>query len=258
MSDERDDDLYVGYLPSAPVAVARTIRRSVAVLFSAIALLALGLAVAQSRADARVFEFTESRDLVGRIEAGAIPQLVVPRPGVGAGVSRYPLVAAGKHGAASIVAGLDGKLVGVRGKLIYRGEQTLLEIEPESLQVLAEGGPTGGGEISDLGRFALRGEIVDSKCHFGVMNPGEGKPHRACAVRCISGGAPPVLRVTQADGRARYFYLTGEDGRAIGPELLDFVAEPVEISGHVERHDALYVLRAEPAAIRRLGEKETR
>ena len=28
-------------------------------------------------------------------------------------------------------------------------------------------------------------------CFLGVMKPGRSKPHRACAVRCISGGIPP-------------------------------------------------------------------
>ncbi len=253
------DDFYVGYLPTAPASIARRIGLTVAVAIGAIALLALGLALAQTRADARAFEFTQSREWVGRIEAGAIPQLVVPRPGAASGVSRYVLVAPGKHGAQSVVRAWDRSLVNVRAKLIYRGEQTLLEIEPESLRELARAPASAEpDDTAPLGRFTLRGEIVDSKCHFGVMNPGEGKPHRACAVRCISGGAPPVLRVRTADGRAHYFFLTGEDGRAIGPELLDLVAEPVEVTGRVERRDSLYVLKIEPGAIRRLDEGEAR
>jgi len=85
-----------------------------------------------------------------------------------------------------------------------------------------------------------------------VMNPGEGKAHRDCAVRCISGGAPPVLRVYEPEGDARYFLLTGVDGRNVGPALLDYVAEPVEITGRAERHDDVYVLRIAPGAVRRL------
>ena len=44
-------------------------------------------------------------------------------------------------------------------------------------------------------RVMLRGEIVDSKCYLGVMNPGEGTVHRDCAARCLSGGLPPMLVV---------------------------------------------------------------
>ncbi len=64
----------------------------------------------------------------------------------------------------------------------------------------------------DLGAVTLTGEIVDTKCHLGVMNPGEGKVHRDCAVRCISGGAPPVSGADQ-EGDTRLLLLTGADGR---------------------------------------------
>jgi hypothetical protein len=53
-----------------------------------------------------------------------------------------------------------------------------------------------------LGTQTLIGEIVDSKCYLGVMNPGALIPHRACAIRCISGGIPPVLLVRQSDRSA--------------------------------------------------------
>jgi hypothetical protein len=36
----------------------------------------------------------------------------------------------------------------------------------------------------NLGEFDLVGEIVDSKCYLGNMNPGNGKVRRDCAVRC--------------------------------------------------------------------------
>jgi len=44
------------------------------------------------------------------------------------------------------------------------------------------------------------GEIVDSKC-LGVMTPGQLTTHRACAIRCISGGIPPVLHVRQTNAK---------------------------------------------------------
>ena len=47
--------------------------------------------------------------------------------------------------------------------------------------------------MTDLDTFTLIGEIVDSKRYLGVMNPGNGKVHRDCAVRCLSGGIPPIF-----------------------------------------------------------------
>ena len=75
-----------------------------------------------------------------------------------------------------------------------------------------------------LGERTLVGEIVDSKCYLGVMNPGSLTPHRACAIRCISGGIPPVLLVHQTNGTALYFLLTSRHGRPVNKEVLDIVA----------------------------------
>jgi hypothetical protein len=75
----------------------------------------------------------------------------------------------------------------------------------------------------------VTGEIVDSKCYLGVMNPGQGKVHRDCAARCLSGGIPPIFVTT--DGREQ-FLLVGLDGRALGRDALrEFVAEPITIRG---------------------------
>ncbi|MGE3309475.1 MAG: hypothetical protein AB7O66_05840, partial [Limisphaerales bacterium] len=98
----------------------------------------------------------------------------------------------------------------------------------------------------------LRGEIVDSKCWLGVMNPGRLATHRGCAVRCLSGGIPPILLVQYASGRTEHYLMVGSDGRALNREILEFVAEPVEIRGEVRIEGDLRVLRAEPSDIRRL------
>ena len=93
---------------------------------------------------------------------------------------------------------------------------------------------------------------MDSKCYLGVMNPGALTPHRACAIRCISGGIPPVLLVRQTDGTALYFLLVSGDGRPVNKEVLNLVAEPLEITGEVERQGQLFVLRADPSTYRRV------
>jgi hypothetical protein len=95
----------------------------------------------------------------------------------------------------------------------------------------------------------LVGQIVDSKCFFGVMKPGELAPHRACAVRCISGGIPPVLVVRDAEGSAAYYLLADEDGRAVNERVLDKIAVPVSVAGELVRHGDLLVLRARPEGI---------
>lgn len=250
MRDSQADEFYVGYAARAPQRVARRLRWMAAALLAVAAALALLLGLAQRTLDLRLFEFASPREFAGTIELTAAPTLVVARPGGGA--SRYLLVGPGKRGAHALVAPFAGRAVRLRAYLISRGEQTALEVEPGSLE--PAGSPERAAAPIELGKRVLRGEVVDSKCHLGVMNPGEGKAHKACAIRCISGGAPPLLRVRDPQDDARYFVLTGADGRDVSRELLEFVAEPVELTGNAERHDDVFVLRIEPGAVRRIAD----
>jgi hypothetical protein len=102
-----------------------------------------------------------------------------------------------------------------------------------------------------LGSVSLTGEIVDTKCHFGVMNPGSGKVHRDCAVRCISGGIPPGLLIRDRDGKLRTVLLAGADGRELHREILDYVAQPVRVHGTLVRSAGFLTLHADPSTITR-------
>ena len=148
----------------------------------------------------------------------------------------------GKFSARGALEEADGKRARLRGKLVYRGDQVMIELLPWSVEVLGEGESAGdvaaasahpGETVEAHGEVTLVGEIVDSKCYYGVMNPGNLKPHRGCAVRCISGGIPPVLLVrSEAAGETsvRYVLLVGPDGAPINEAILDRVAEMLIIS----------------------------
>lgn len=248
------DEFYVGYAPRSPAGLALHTRRA-AILIGACALLvACLLATFHRRLPSATFEWAEVRSFEGIIEELPYPALFVERPGLTAAArthSRYHLVHVGKRGAAADVRGLEGHRVGLSGKLVYRDGETMIELapgtlldrgfEPRSVQALHARVPA-----------TLAGEIVDSKCFLGVMNPGELKPHRSCAARCISGGVPPVLCVREAGGRARYVLLVGVRGEPVNQAVLSFVAEPVEISGELETSGELCVLFADPSTYRRL------
>ena len=181
------------------------------------------------------------------------------RPGADGGVSRYLLVDEIKFGAADAVRGLDGRRVRLAGHLIHRDDHTMIQLAAGSIEAIEglpsprpEGGGAGGEWMEDLGTHTFRGEIVDSKCFLGVMKPGNLKPHRACAARCISGGIPPLLLIRDAEGNANYLLLATEDGGTVNGAVLDMIAEPVEITGRLLRYDDLRVLRADPATYRRI------
>jgi hypothetical protein len=254
MTDPRRDEFYVGYQPRAPRGIAARSRLAVLLIFVMLVGFALLLVHAQSRFDPAVFEFGVVTQHIGVIRERPYPVLDVARPGHigdGAPVSSYYLTAFGKSGAVEQVAGLDGKTVRLRGSLIYRDDRTMLEIESGSVEVLDVPVAPPLPEI-DLGRQTLVGEIVDSKCFLGVMKPGNLKPHRACAARCISGGVPPVLLVRDDAGIATYYLLASEDDEAVNERVLQLIAEPVEITGRVARRGDLLTLRADPESYRRL------
>ena len=254
MADRRDDEFYVGYLPKAPRSFAARTRLGVVIIFIAAVSVGLLLINAQSRFDPSVFEFGTVTEHTGVIREAPYPVLEVARPGRSAGdrtVSTYYLTVFGKKGAAAQVDGFDGKTVQLRGTLIYRDDKTMIEIEDGSIQAVDTPAVPQLLE-TDLGAHTLVGEIVDSKCFLGVMKPGNLKPHRSCAVRCISGGVPPVLLVRDREGMATYYLLVSEDGKPVNRQVLDLVAEPVEVTGRVSRRGDLLILSADPASYRRI------
>jgi hypothetical protein len=88
-----------------------------------------------------------------------------------------------------------------------------------------------------LGEFDLVGEIVDRKCYLGNMNPGNGKVHRDCAVRCLSGGILPVFATNDFNGSPAVLLLTGPNQKRLPREaLLDRRAtNPDSWKGHADR-----------------------
>jgi hypothetical protein len=60
------------------------------------------------------------------------------------------------------------------------------------------------------------GEIVDSKCFLGVMNPGEGTVHCDCARVCLRGGIPPMLLIRGARAEEALVLLVDAAGAPVG------------------------------------------
>jgi hypothetical protein len=241
-----DSDFYIGYHPVAPRNTARLGRRLILALVGGAAVLGALIASRQPKADPSVFEYGIERSFEGQIVEHPYPALLVPRPGItdrGVAYSRYLLMAQGKHGAQEIVKGLGGGGAELKGSLIYRDGETMVEVAHAASNGAASAPPI---RAEVLGRFTLHGEIVDSKCYLGVMRPGNGAVHRGCATRCLSGGAPPLLIVHDSIGPAAFILLTGPDGGPLPKEkLLRMVATPVVVYGEVLREGELLMMRAD-------------
>ena len=96
--------------------------------------------------------------------------------------------------------------------------------------------------------ISLSGTIMDTKCFFGVMRPGRGKTHKACAALCIRGGIPPSFWVRTKTGREMVLLMTDSTGGPMSQDILPLVAEAVSATGTIVKVRDLLQFRAEPSA----------
>ncbi|MBX7171494.1 MAG: hypothetical protein K1X72_11105 [Pyrinomonadaceae bacterium] len=246
-----NEDFYIGYLPKMPKSLSKIIKTFVILAFIAAIGLAVILWIAQKPFAKSVFEFGTVKEFSGTIQAKTIPFLLIEKAEKNNGLptfERIPLVAEGKHGFDG--KSFDGQQIKLKGTLIYRDDLQMIEVVTDSV----EKSPN-TNQISEksesLGKFTLKGEIVDSKCYLGVMNPGQSKVHRDCAVACLRGGIAPLFAVKDFQGNVSELWLLSEKGEAINNEILDFVAEPIEITGEVKRVDNQLFIYANPTSIKR-------
>ena len=255
------EDFYIGYLPNAPKSISRFVKMVVVIILVVVAGLGFGFTSLQNEFRPATFEFGEYCTYEGIIMEQPYPRLLVKRPGdtgALASYSQYYLATFGKHGAAEAVAGLDAHNVKFDGSLIYADNQTMIELADAPVEDLGAALNRKQLEearklpIEELGEFTLKGEIVDSKCYFGVMNPGHLKVHKACAINCILGGVPPVFLTKDKQGNIAYYLLEDEQGNALNKRILDKIAEPLEIKGTVLKQGDLLVIRANPDTYKNL------
>jgi hypothetical protein len=247
------DPFYIGWQEALPAPYRPALRRALLSLLLLMPSIAALLVLSQRGFEDSVFEFGQISTQEGFLVLQPVPMLKVPESQASGGRPRYRsllLVGLGKRGAMPSLQALAqaqglpldslaGCRLRLRGSRIYYQQKEALELT-EGAGAFA--GQLPGGESylpshEALGEASLRGEILDPKCALGVMKPGQGKPHRSCAIRCISGGIPPVLRVPQPDGSQRHCLLVNEDGSPAGPRLLPYVADPVRLCGRLARQD---------------------
>ncbi|HAB17423.1 MAG TPA: hypothetical protein PLX89_07395 [Verrucomicrobiota bacterium] len=238
------DDFYIGYLDQAPPALARHTRRVVVTLVLAVTMILGLLAARQTPADQGTFEFGVTRSFEGVLYETPLPWLRT-LSAAGAGTN-YLLVGSGKQGLPAFARGHDGDQVRFQGSLIYRGKAVMIELnQPNSFEVIGRAVAKDLRPRSEpVGEAVLTGELVDTKCWYGVMRPATGKVHRACAVRCLSGGVPPGLLVRDAEGNATVVLLAGADGTPLRYDV-EWAARIVTASGKLELQEQTPVLRVQ-------------
>ena len=226
--DKESDAFYIGWMAAAPGLFSRFIRKYLLTILPLIILLAVILALSQKKFGTGIFEFGQLTNVTGVYFSKPVPYIkVIDGKDIWGNLSyiSIPLVGYGKHGAAGIMSeiekgkntSLNQKKLTLKGTLLYNDGKTILQVNKNDSPVFNISSAAIPSELlpvkKELGLFKVKGEIIDPKCYFGVMKPGEGKVHRDCAIRCILGGIPPMLALRNDQGESNYLILAGSKRR---------------------------------------------
>ena len=236
-----NDEFYIGYLKQAPPKLSKTVRAIALGILVVCVGVAFAAATQQQPADSGVYEFGVEKTFEGYLSETPLPNILITGDHEEAG-KRFLITSFGKAGMPDFARDAIGKHIRFGGSLIYRQNMTMIELNnPDAFEVIP--GESRVASVNFYGETTLTGELVDTKCFFGVMRPGFGKVHRGCASVCLRGGVPPGLLIRQDDGRGTVVMIADAE---IDPE---WAALDIEVSGELEMHGDLPVIRATSVAI---------
>ena len=239
--EDKKDEFYVGYIDDVPKKTSHLLKKTIWVLLIILIVFAVVFSLTQKSFDNGSFELLNTNKVTGIYHESPYPML---RVNIGENTYKNILLLGfGKFGAGKYINELEkenkdifNKEMTIEGNLIYYNGKTLLQINDEQDITVNKEKSSHPISLKISGKYELEGEIVDPKCYFGVMKPGKGKIHRSCAVRCISGGIPPVFASTDKNNVTSYFLMTDMDGKPINKDVLPYVGQPAKIKGTVEKY----------------------
>ncbi|MBE9030271.1 hypothetical protein IQ266_11065 [filamentous cyanobacterium LEGE 11480] len=246
-----DDEFFSGY-SRLPKGIKRFLLKFIPLLFVGVVL--FGIFVPRVHDQFNPGKFSRGQ-FEGLLVGEPVPHLLVPRKGKiesGSQFSRYLLSGFSKSSVPAKVTDQIGKWVQIKGAAVHRNNLTVVATGGAKPIERPAGAPLQPEPGVPLGEFSLKGEILDGKCYPGVMKPGQGKTHRACAIRCISGGVPAVFLSHNEQGDPLYFLLADSNGKSVSKQVLDLVADPIQITGQVTQYGDLFLIKADPSTYQRL------
>lgn len=261
----QNDEFYIGWMQNAPKSFSAWIKKYLFVLLAIVIVLGALLALSQKKFGTGNFEFGTLTEVKGIYFSNPVPVLKVVDGKDIWGNENYitvPLIGFGKHGADGVIADLEreknisfeAKEITLKGTLLYNDGKLLMQVDANDQPLVkidsSQISLTTQTASKYLGEMEMKGEIVDPKCFFGVMKPGEGKPHKDCAIRCILGGIPPVLKVTNDDGRQNYYLIVGANGEKMNEAVQDYVASPVTIHAKAVEYGDWVILYVQPNGLK--------
>lgn len=214
---------FIGWSPRSALPLAGFLLAIV--LLGLAGLGGLALALGANVNDPGGGDFTGDKDLTGVLLAAPYPTIVLDNG------HAVILSGGGKRGVQAESASLDGKRVHATGAGVKRGTMDMLLVAT----LAAAPGDAVVPPRVPLGTWRLTGEICDGKCVLGVMHPGNGLSHKACANVCLTGGVPPVLVTTQPVEGTQFLLLGDAGGGPLPDALRDHTAIPQRMDGMVYR-----------------------
>ncbi|MGB5705486.1 MAG: hypothetical protein WBM41_01535 [Arenicellales bacterium] len=256
MKDQERDTFFVGYL-DMPAALRRFYTPLTILLLGVSGLIGFGIASMQSSTGAASWQTESSETLSGLLMVDPYPVLHRLDPANPDQVESILLVNQGKFSAEAYARPYHNRMVSVTGFPITRGGWTMLEVtaadsifEDQSGKSAADVEIEKNVTAKSLGVVTLNGEIADSKCFLGVMKPGEGSVHKACAEVCLIGGIPSMLVVRDGDGRKYGYILTLPDGSSASTALSGRAADKVGVTGELMQKGDLIYIKISPDGLR--------
>ncbi|MEM8988288.1 MAG: hypothetical protein AAGC95_16350 [Pseudomonadota bacterium] len=201
----------------------------------------------------------ETFAVTGVLDQAPYPIIRIADAATPGGVRTVLVVAEGKCTSGLPFDSVLGQAATVNGVLIERKGRMMLEVPllldkwltPLDMFDAADKARLSSPTTEALGPVRLKGAIMDTKCFFGVMRPGRGKTHKACAALCIRGGIPPSFYAVDEAGRETVLLLTDANGEALKDEILPLVADPLVAEGEIVRVDDLFHFRVAPENLKR-------
>lgn len=259
-----NDSFYIGWSAQLDEHQKKAIKRFLSITVGIAALFLLVFTSKQNRIANSAYLYAHQETFSGIIKTKPFPNLTYLSGKDSYGNPQYsvvPLVNAFKFGASEIIQKYlsehpSGKAQ-IKGTIINRYDDSIKTFLIELTSGENAIQPTENISIPDIkeiraGIVKLRGEIIDPKCYIGAMNPGQGKTHRSCAIRCISGGIMPML-VYREQGKEKYVVILGINREPINEKVLPFVAEPVQITGQLVHYQNWDFICINPEKIIRLA-----
>jgi len=227
-----DEDFFIGWAADVPLSLSQFLKRSVMIISAVTVVMALTLPNLSEELKGSEFTFGNIQEYEGTFHMLPVPRLTIEH-------EDHLLIDFGKFSASRSIkeyeqlhnVQLDQTILRIEGSPISYNGRNLIELSNQLASILEHKSSSSNSNFEkiELGSISLKGEVLDAKCFFGVMNPGDGPVHKFCAALCIEGGIPAVIYDETID---EYYIIKGENGLDINEQLVPLAGEIVRLSGN--------------------------